>query len=90
MLKHICFALLLIFTAACTKKMAPPAAPKTPAAPTADSAPAPKKDEKKKDEKVKPYKDIITAEAVSDSGFFISHKVKENWYFELPQDVMDK
>lgn len=90
MLKHICFAILLIFTAACTKKMVPPAAPKAPAAPVADSAPAPKKDEKKKDEKVKPYKDIITTEAVSDSGFFISHKVKENWYFELPQDVMDR
>ncbi|MBK8699624.1 MAG: zinc-dependent metalloprotease [Saprospiraceae bacterium] len=67
-----------------------PAAPTPPSVPTADSAPAPKKDEKKKDEKVKPYKDIITAEAVSDSGFFISHKVKENWYFELPADVIDK
>ncbi|MBP9196999.1 MAG: zinc-dependent metalloprotease, partial [Saprospiraceae bacterium] len=90
MLKHISFALLILFVVSCSKKTTPPPAPKTPSAPSADSAPAPKKDEKKKDEKVKPYKDIITAEAVSDSGFFISHKVKENWYFELPQDVMDK
>ncbi len=90
MLKHISFALLMLFVLSCSKKTTPPPAPKTPAAPAADSAPAPKKDEKKKDEKVKPYKDIITADAVTDSGFFISHKVKENWYFELPQEVMDK
>lgn len=90
MLKHISFALLMLFVLSCSKKTTPPPTPKTPAAPAADSAPAPKKDEKKKDEKVKPYKDIITADAVTDSGFFISHKVKENWYFELPQDVMDK
>ncbi|MBP9197678.1 MAG: DUF5117 domain-containing protein, partial [Saprospiraceae bacterium] len=90
MLKHISFALLILFVVSCSKKTTLPPAPKSPSAPSADSAPAPKKDEKKKDEKVKPYKDIITAEAVSDSGFFISHKVKENWYFELPQGVMDK
>ncbi len=54
------------------------------------SKPAPKKDEKKKDEKVKPYKEIITAEAISDSGFFISHKVKENWYFQLPESILEK
>ncbi len=90
MLRHISFALLLLFVFSCSKKTTPPPAPKAPAAPAADSAPAPKKDEKKKDEKVKPYKDIITAEAVTDSGFFISHKVKENWYFEIPQDVIDK
>ena len=74
MLKHF-FALLMLFVLSC-KKTTPPPAPKTPAAPAADSAPAPKKDEKK-DEKVKPYKDIITADAVTDSGFFISHKVKK-------------
>jgi hypothetical protein len=50
-----------------------------------------KKDEvKKKDEKIKPYKEIITSDAVSDSGFFNSHKVKENWYFELSENILEK
>ncbi|MFM2394970.1 MAG: hypothetical protein RLZZ546_2953 [Bacteroidota bacterium] len=65
--------------------------PKSTGMATQDSTKSTKKEEpKKKDEKVKPYKEIVTSEAITDSGFFISHKVKENWYFELPQNVLEK
>lgn len=43
-----------------------------------------------KKEKVDPYKKVITNEAVTDSGFFITHVVKDKYYFELPNDVLDK
>ena len=49
------------------------------------------KDKKKKSvSKIKPFADIITAEAKSDSGLFIVHKMGEKYYFEMPNDVLDK
>ncbi|MBE0556140.1 MAG: DUF5118 domain-containing protein, partial [Proteobacteria bacterium] len=35
-------------------------------------------------EGIKPYSQVITKEAVSDSGVFIVHKVKQKWYYEIP------
>ena len=35
-------------------------------------------------EGIKPYSQVITKEAVSDSGVFVVHKVKQKWYYEIP------
>ncbi|MBK8387989.1 MAG: zinc-dependent metalloprotease [Saprospiraceae bacterium] len=43
-----------------------------------------------KKEKPDPYKKVITSEAVTDSGFFITHKVGDLYYFELPKTVINK
>jgi hypothetical protein len=41
-------------------------------------------------EGIKPYAKVITKEAVSDSGVFIVHKVKQKWYYEIPfEDLGD-
>jgi hypothetical protein len=83
----------LVFAMSCSKKTMP--AKNLPVSTSkgvaaADTTKPAKKDEKKKDEKIKPYAEIVTKEAISDSGFFITHKVKENWYFQLPESVMNK
>ncbi len=53
-----------------------------------------KKEEKEKKKKsksnIKPYEDIITEEAVTDSGLVIVHKVGTKHYFELPKDLLEK
>lgn len=38
----------------------------------------------------KPYKEVITKEAVTDKGLFTVHKVKDNYFFEIPNDVMGR
>ncbi len=61
--------------------------PPTPAPqPTAEKKPEPKKN----NGKIKPYKDVITEDAITDAGFFTVHKVGTNYYFEIPKDVLEK
>lgn len=43
-----------------------------------------------KKSKEKTYADIVTAEAVTDSGLFIVHQVKGKYYFEIPVDILDR
>ncbi len=45
---------------------------------------------KKANGDLKSYKEIITAQAKSDSGLFVSHKVGEKVYFEIPMNLMNK
>lgn len=40
--------------------------------------------------KEKSYADIITADAVTDSGLMIVHQVKGKYYFEIPAGLMDR
>lgn len=40
--------------------------------------------------KIKAYTDVITDKAVSDSGLFITHIVEDKYFFELPQEVMER
>ena len=47
-------------------------------------------EEKKKEGKIKPYNKVITSEAVSDSGLIISHYVDGKYYFEIPNDLLDR
>ncbi len=49
-----------------------------------------KEGEKEKKKKAKTYKDIITEEAVTDSGLFIVHKVADKYYWELPKALLGK
>jgi hypothetical protein len=46
--------------------------------------------EKKVDKKAKEYHQIITKEAVSSNGLFISHKVGDKYYFEIPKKYLGK
>ncbi|MCH7775932.1 MAG: zinc-dependent metalloprotease [Gemmatimonadetes bacterium] len=39
---------------------------------------------------MKPYKEVITEAAISDSGLFIVHWVDEKLYFEIPYDMLDR
>ncbi len=43
-----------------------------------------------KNKKGKTYADIITEEAVTDSGLFIVHKVGDKYYWELPTDLLER
>ena len=51
--------------------------------------PEPKK-EKEKEKKIKDYKDIITEDAITDEGLFTVHRVDEDYYFELPFNLLDE
>lgn len=44
----------------------------------------------KKPEKIKPYKDVITAKAITDEGVLKVHKVEDKYYFEIPNTVLKK
>lgn len=50
-------------------------------------APAP---EKKKEEAIKPYDKVITKEAVTDDGLFKVHKIKDKYYFEIQDSLLNK
>ena len=39
---------------------------------------------------IKPYGQVITKEAISDSGVFVAHKVKQKWYYEIPMRELDR
>jgi Met-zincin/Domain of unknown function (DUF5117)/Domain of unknown function (DUF5118) len=38
----------------------------------------------------KPYKDVITAKAITDSGLIKVHKVDDKYYFELPDSLLGR
>ena len=49
------------------------------------------KDKKKKSiSKIKPLTDIITEEAKSDTGLFTVHKMGDKYFFEMPNDLLNK
>lgn len=49
------------------------------------------KDKKKKPiSKIKPLIDIITEEAKSDTGLFTVHKMGDKYFFEMPNDLLNK
>ncbi len=39
---------------------------------------------------LKPYDEVITAEAVSDTGLFITHQVKDKLFYEIPEEELGK
>jgi hypothetical protein len=40
--------------------------------------------------KLKPYHEVITARAVTQSGLFKVHSLDQRWYFEIPQHLFDR
>jgi hypothetical protein len=38
----------------------------------------------------KPYKEVITEKAISQTGLFTVHKVDDKWYFEIPDSLFNK
>jgi hypothetical protein len=50
-------------------------------------APAP---EKKKEEAIKPYDKVITKDAVTDEGLFKVHKIKDKYFFEIQDSLLNK
>ncbi len=82
----------ILIQMACAKKAVPVAKVATPpiTAIAVNDSTKKKEEPKKKEEKIKPYKEIITAEAITDSGLIVTHKVKENWYFEIPESLLEK
>ncbi|MBA6154143.1 zinc-dependent metalloprotease [Gelidibacter maritimus] len=50
-------------------------------------APAP---EKKKEEAIKPYDKVITKDAVTDEGLFKIHKIKDKYFFEIQDSLLNK
>jgi len=48
------------------------------------------KKEKEKKSKIKPYDEVITSDAVSDEGVFLVHKVKEKFFYEIPDAELNK
>ena len=38
----------------------------------------------------KPYRDVITAQAVTDSGVFILHRIGEKLYYEIPRTMLGR
>lgn len=53
-----------------------------------------KKDDTKKESspksKYQPYSKVITSDAESDEGLFTFHKVDDKYYFEIPQDLLER
>lgn len=45
---------------------------------------------KKKENGIKPYDDVITKEAMTDDGLFKIHKLKDKYYFEVPDSLLNK
>ena len=43
----------------------------------------------KKDDGMKPYAEVITDEAVSDSGLFNIHRIDEKLFYEIPDSLLD-
>jgi hypothetical protein len=52
--------------------------------------PAGRAGQRPQERKPKPYKEVITAEAKTDSGLFIVHRVGEKLYYEIPTAELDK
>lgn len=51
---------------------------------------APTKTESKDKNGIKPYDKVITKEAKSDKGLFTVHKVDENYFYEIPDSLLNR
>ena len=56
----------------------------------ADTTTSAKPKKPKSKSKIKPYKEIITKEAVTDEGLFTVHKIIDQHFFEIPEDLLEK
>ncbi|UCG75818.1 MAG: zinc-dependent metalloprotease [Gemmatimonadota bacterium] len=56
--------------------------------PEAPEAEAAKPDNAK--QKIKPYSEVVTPEAASDSGLFVVHRIDERVLYEIPDSLLDR
>ena len=47
-------------------------------------------EEKSEKQKIKPYAEVVTEEAVSDSGMFVVHRIDEKVLFEIPETMLER
>ncbi len=86
---------LALLVAGCAKT-APPAATPAPAARPAGATPAPGDSTARPAggaaarTSPKPYKDVITAKAKSDTGAFTVHQVGDKWFYEIPRPMLGR
>lgn len=52
--------------------------------------PTPPSGDRSKAGAVKPYSEVITKEAVSDSGVFIAHRIADKFYYQIPRKELGK
>lgn len=45
---------------------------------------------KKSKNGIKPYSEVITAEAKTDEGLFTTHFIGDKLFFEIPEDLLEK
>lgn len=76
LLAFLLLAVTGMLTAQDKKKPSPSSPPATPA-PGAKSGP-------------QPYREIITAKAITDSGLFLVHKVENRYYFEIADSLLSR
>lgn len=81
--KVIPVMVLALLVAMGSNAQRPSKAVDTPAAKPPAAAPAPSKGPR-------PYKEVITSKAVTDDGLFTVHKVDDKYYFEIPEQVLDR
>ncbi|MFT5647108.1 MAG: hypothetical protein ACI976_001797, partial [Aureispira sp.] len=92
MRRYLSFVLILCFTLflnpinsqAQKKKKGKKAEPEKTEEPAAKKKTPPKKGAPK------PYKKVITKEALTQEGLITTHKVDDKYYFELPMDLLEK
>ena len=58
--------------------------------PSARQAQAPSSSNRRSADKPKPYREVITEQAMSDSGLFIVHRVDDTYYYEIPDSAFGR
>ncbi len=83
---------LIVFLLGLTSCLSPKTA-RIPETPTDDhteaEADTPKEKDKKKP-RFKAYAEVVTEDAVTDSGLFTVHRILDTYYFEVPFDLLDR
>ena len=78
---------LLVVATGCIRPFARPAP--APSA-SAGGAPAPRGGGGGDEDGPEPYSEIVTEEAVTDSGMVHVHRVDDKWLFEIPEDILGR
>ncbi len=88
-MRYLFFLLLGLTSCLATKQRAQPL-PAPPEPLTNVQGDSTKESKKKPKSRFKDYADVVTAEAVTDTGLFTVHRVGEEYYFEIPFPLLDR
>ncbi|HXF96206.1 MAG TPA: zinc-dependent metalloprotease [Gemmatimonadales bacterium] len=85
---------LLLALLACTGRAAAPAAPAPAQTPDTTRAAAPARSQPQgrpaQQEGPRPYREVITPQAVTDSGVFLIHRIGDKYYYEIPRAMLGR